>query len=210
MDTNSGISIGKRPASFWQRHPFLKDVLGLIVFVVGIFLATFALWTFVFRTYNVVGSSMKTTLMPDDRVIVNRLPVSWAHLRRQEYVPERGQIVVFSNPSYRPGDKEQFIIKRVIAFPGERVQVKDGVMKVFNDDFPNGFYPDDDFGGLPTLYTTGDLDEKIPEGALFVAGDNREGNQSFDSRNGLGLVPFYDVIGPVTMRVFPIGEARFF
>lgn len=203
-------SITERRTHFWQKHPFLKDLAGLAIFIVAVVFATFALNSFVFRSYNVIGGSMENTLHNDDRVIVNRLPVSLAHLFGKEWVPDRGQIIVFANPYYQTGEKDQFIIKRVIAFPGERVVVKEGKITVYNDEHPDGFNPDDDFNGEPKSYTTGDVDEIIPEGAVFVSGDNREGNHSFDSRNGLGLVPFYDIVGPTAFRVFPLDKVRFF
>ncbi|MCL2085396.1 signal peptidase I, partial [Candidatus Saccharibacteria bacterium] len=157
----------KRQAHFWQKHPFLKDLIGLFLFIAGVIFVTFVLTSFVFRSYNVVGGSMEETLHPEDRVIVNRLPVSWAHLFGRQYIPKRGQIVVFSNPNFVAGDRDQFIIKRVIAFPGERVVVKNGSLTVYNDDHPDGFNPDEAYDG-PKEYTTGDVDEIIPDGAIFV------------------------------------------
>ncbi|MDR0887099.1 MAG: signal peptidase I [Candidatus Nomurabacteria bacterium] len=195
---------------FWQRHPFAKDLVSLLTFIIGVILVTYALTAFVFRSYNVVGGSMENTLQPDDRVLVNRVPVSLAHLFNKNYTPNRGQVIVFINPNYRPGDQDQYIIKRTIAFSGERVVVKDGILTVYNNEHPDGFRPDDGFHGEPKAYTSGDVDEIIPEGAIFVSGDNRDGNHSFDSRNGLGLIPLYDIVGPVGLRVFPLDKVRFF
>ena len=120
---------------------------------------------------------MENTLKDSDRVIVNRAAVSLAHFFGHEYIPDRGQIIVFAN-----SDKEkiaeykelgvenpktcnapdnisdQYIVKRVIAFPGERVVVKDGVLTVYNDENPDGFIYDEqyrdgeDFG--PKEYTS--------------------------------------------------------
>jgi signal peptidase I len=50
----------------------------------------------------------------------------------------------------------------------------------------------------------------VPEDEIFVAGDHRDGNFSLDSRNGLGTVPLYDVIGPVAFRIFPFTGIRSF
>ena len=137
---------------FFQKHPLFKDLLSLASFIVAIVLGTVFLNTFIYRSYNVVGSSMENTLHGDDRVIVNRAAVSWAHFLGEEYMPERGQIIVFLNEDeervkeYKAAGvqnpmtcnvpsnvSDQYIIKRVIAFPGERVTVKDGVMKVYTD-----------------------------------------------------------------------------
>ena len=82
---------------FFQRHPLLKDLLSLVGFIVAIIVGTVFLNTYIYRSYNVVGGSMENTLHGDDRVIVNRAAVSWAHFMGQEYVPERGQVIVLFN-----------------------------------------------------------------------------------------------------------------
>ncbi len=219
--------------TFFQKHPLLKDVLSLFSFIIVIVLGTLFLNTYIYRSYNVVGSSMENTLHNDDRVIVNRAAVSWAHLMGQEYVPERGQIIVFANEDEKKvqeykadgvknpvtcnipsGVSDQYIIKRVIAFPGERVVVKNGVMTIYNDEHPDGFVYDNDWrvseSDGPKEYTSGEVDTTVPAGELFVSGDNREGSNSWDSRNGLGTIPYCRIIGPVILRLFPFDKIRGF
>jgi len=197
-------------ATFLQRHPFLKDALGIIIFIVCVLVGTLIINTFVFRSFNVLGPSMETTMYTGDRLIVNRLPVTWAQLQNKQYVPERGQIIVFKNPKYNAGMGEEFIVKRVIAFPGERVTVEDGILTVYNSEHPNGFHPDDANHGEPGSPTTGTVDTTVTDGTLFVSGDHRQDNYSYDSRNGLGLIPYYDIIGPVSSRVYPFNKIRTF
>ncbi len=199
-------------ASFMQRHQGLRDVIGLIVFVVCVAIGTLFINTYIFRTFSVVGPSMESTMYTGDRLIVSRLPVTAAQIGNKAYIPERGQVIVFKNPSprYTEGEPDEYIVKRVIAFPGERVTVKNGVVTVYNNDNPEGFHPDDDNHGEPGSPTSGRVDTKVPEGTLFVMGDHRQGNFSLDSRNGLGTVPFYDVVGPVGVRIWPIDKLRSF
>ena len=220
-------------ATFFQKHPLLKDLLSLAGFIIAIVLGTIFLNTFIYRSYNVVGGSMENTLHGDDRVIVNRAAVSWAHFTGNEYVPERGQIIVFLNEDeqkvaeYKAAGvehpmtcnvpdnvKDQYIIKRVIAFPGERVTVKDGVMTIYNDEHPDGFVYDSEWRASenegPKEHTSGEVDTVVPEGELFVSGDNREGSNSWDSRNGLGTIPYCRIVGPVILRLFPLDKIRTF
>ncbi len=197
-------------ASFLQRHPVFRDVIGVITFIVMVVLGTIFINTFIFRSFNVVGPSMETTMYTGDRLIVNRLPVTWAQVQNKDYIPHRGQIIVFKNPRFDLGMGDEYIVKRVIAFPGERVVLKNGSYTVYNAENPTGFNPDDAFHGEPGSPTSGEVDTTVPEGTLFVSGDHRQANYSYDSRNGLGTIPFYDVIGPVGVRIFPLDKIRFF
>ena len=196
--------------------------MSVLIFIVCVVVGTLLINAYIFRSYNVVGISMENTLNENDRIIVNRMAVTAAHFLGKEYVPNRGEIIIFANGdtsgplTCEPPEnvKNQYIIKRVIAFPGERVTVKDGKLMVYNDENPNGFSPDEatrksDTDG-PKSYSSGEVDMIVPEGELFVAGDNREGSNSNDSRSGLGTIPYCRIVGPAVLRIYPFNSIRTF
>lgn len=195
--------------TFFDKHESLRDIVGIIGFIIAVVVGAALINQFFFRSFSVSGPSMEPTLFTGDRLIVNRLPVTWSHLLGDAYVPPRGDIIVFKNPHFMPGGFDEFIVKRVIAFPGERVTVKDGVMTVYNEMYPDGFLIDKEFPGA-TSPTDGNVDTVVPDDELFVAGDHRQPGFSLDSRGGLGTIPYSDVIGPVALRIYPFTQARTF
>lgn len=200
-------------ASFFTRHPALKDVASLVLFVICVVIGTLLINTFIFRSYNVVGPSMESTLFTGDRLVVNRVAVTISSIKGETYVPDRGDVIVFKNPRFSLGMEDEYIVKRVIGLPGERVTLQNGHYVVYNDANPDGFDPDEFNNGEPGSPTSGTADKVVPAGEIFVSGDHREGNYSFDSRNGsegMGTIPLYDVIGPVAMRIFPFTAIRTF
>lgn len=196
-------------SNFWNEHRALKDVLSIVAFIVAVIIGAWLINLLIFRSFSVSGPSMEPTLYTGDRLIVNRLPVTWAHIQGKAYVPKRGQVIVFKNPQYLIGMQDEYIVKRVIAFPGERVTVHDGTLKVYNGQFPGGFQPDKLTVG-PTSPTDGEVDKTVPDNQLFVSGDHRQEGYSLDSRNGLGTIPYEDIIGPVALRIFPFTAIRTF
>lgn len=197
-------------AGFFRRHPSIKDYLHLLIFAVCVAIGTIFINTFIFRTFSVVGPSMEPTMYTSDRLIVNRLPVTMSQIKNTTYIPERGEVIVFKNPRFNSTGRDEYIVKRVIGLPGERVQLANGVLKVYNAEHPEGLNPDTGITDTPSSPISGEIDTTVPAGTLFVVGDHRNETFSFDSRNGLGFVPLYDVIGPVGLRIWPLDKLRTF
>jgi signal peptidase I len=158
---------------------------------------------FVFQSYVVDGSSMEPTLQNGDRIFILKLPKTVANFSGDDFIPPRGEIIVFKKPS----DPNVQLIKRVIGLPGERVVVKNGQITVYNSQNPDGFNPDEgtDYGDALAA-AEGNVDIRVGEGELFVSGDNREPGGSLDSRTGLGLVPAENIVGRLWIRYFPISN----
>lgn len=184
----------------------LKDVLSITAFIVAVIVGAWLINALIFRSFSVSGPSMENTLHTGDRLIVNRLPMAWAALQHKEFMPSRGHVIVFKNPMFQTMRQDEYIVKRVIGFAGERVVVHDGVVTIYNKEHPEGFKPYDSID-IPNDFVSGEVDKTVPEGDIFVIGDHRNGDYSLDSRNGLGTIPLNDIVGPVSFRIFPFDKA---
>ena len=142
---------------------------------------------FVVEAYRIPTESMVPTLEVGDRVLASKFTY-------RIFEPERGDIVVFD--SVDEGD-DQTLIKRVVGVAGDEIQVQSGVLYANGEEQEEPYLNDADqsrgFYG-PTV---------VPEGHIFVMGDNR-GN-SADSRV-FGPLPLENLKGEAFMRFWPISK----
>jgi signal peptidase I len=194
-----------------QRENFGNMASTIAVLLIAPLIALF-LTSFVFQSYQVDGPSMQTTLFNNDRLLVWKLPKTWSKITHHAYVPHRGDVVIFVERNNVLGDVDasggKQLIKRVIGLPGERVVVQDNAVTVYNKAHPDGFSPDKTLPyGKVIKDTAANIDVTIPEGSIYVMGDNRP--ESMDSRS-FGPVEVSNIVGKLVMRVWPINEAKIF
>jgi signal peptidase I len=193
-----------------KPHSSLRDALTTVGIVLTAVLAALFIINFVFRSYQVDGPSMENTLQNADKLIIWKVPRSWARITHHDYIPNRGDVVVFTETGlgeFGQQDTKQ-LIKRVIALPGERVVVKNGNIKVYNSAHPDGFNPDKTLPyGKDIPYTSGNVDITLGQHQVFVCGDNRP--DSLDSR-AFGPINANQIVGKLVLRVFPVGQAKAF
>lgn len=155
--------------------------------IVAIMFIMLFILTYFFRIVNVDGDSMKNTLINDEKLIVTSFM----------YTPTDGDIVVISHGQHL----DEPIIKRVIATEGETLKIDFDKQKVYvNDKLIDEPY-------ISSEIVRGDsvIPEIIPEGKIFVMGDNRA--ISNDSRyNQVGLIDVKDVIGKAQFRILPVDK----
>ncbi len=204
------ISDTPRSGKRSSRHEGLRSALSTLGILLLAPIIAILLTAFIFQSYQVDGPSMQTTLFNNDRLIVWKTPRTIARITGHPYIPNRGDIIVFTDPNIAQfgQDPNKQLIKRVIGLPGERLVVSNNVVTVYNSEHPNGFNPD---FTLPyhrmTQDTSGDINVTIQAGHVFVMGDNRP--DSLDSRL-FGQVDANHIIGKLVVRVLPINMAKRF
>ena len=173
--------------------------------IVASIIAVVLAFTFLIRIVGIDGSSMNDTLQDGDRVIVYHL----------FYTPKVGDVVVISrNVSNDAQDLTQGngpIIKRVIAVAGDTVDIRyeDGVGYVYvNNVLRNEPYIKEYISQNKGIPSAIDLPAVVPEGHVFVMGDNR--NNSLDSRSALigtdGMIDTRYILGHAVLRVYPFDK----
>ncbi len=192
-----------------KKEEVKSAIYTILLFILAPIFAIFII-VFVLQSYIVDGSSMTPTLENGNRVFIYKLPKTIAKIKKDAYIPSRGEVIVFKKPN-EPGTQ---LIKRVIGLPGERVVVKDNTVRVYNAEDPDGFDPDAATSYGPNLAQTDTgsqiTDIIVGDNELFVMGDNRTPGGSLDSHSGLGLVPVNNIVGRLWIRYFPLSEIKVF
>lgn len=193
--------------SLHRRNYWLGALTHVFSIIVVAFILVFIFTIIILQPYHVRGSSMEPTLQEGDRLFILRLGKITANIFGTDYVPKRGEIIIFHNPG-----KNDKWIKRVIGLPGERLVIENNKITIYNQEYPRGFEPN--FNLDPPLpdfpLSEPRLDRTVNQGEVFVLGDNRLPGQSDDSRGPIGNIPVEDIDGVVLIRVVPILDFRFF
>ena len=223
----------KKPA---KKQDSLIEVVKTIVYAL---LIAGVIRSFLFQPFNIPSGSMEGTLLVGDYLFVSKAAYGYSRHSFPFGVipfsgrffagsPTRGDVVVFKFP----GDNSTDYIKRLIGMPGDRIQMREGVLYI-NDSAVRKTKIDDyveDTGGLEhhvpqyretlpggVTYNVLDRDEQgaldntqvfvVPEGHYFMMGDNRD--NSADSRADVGYVPFENFVGKAEIIFFSTdGSAR--
>jgi signal peptidase I len=211
-----GDEAREQPQGFWRRRKqkkekprspwaFLRElpVLLLVAFVLALLIKTFLL-----QAFYIPSASMEPTLRVGDRVLVNKLVYRF-------HPPRRGDVIVFEDPTPGPeedrgalsafwdwlteglgvsSNPEKDFIKRVIALPGETIEIEQGRVFIdgreLDEPYLHPFKDATDYGP-----------ERVPADSLFVMGDNRA--NSNDSRRSLGFIPYDRVVGKAFVIIWP-------
>jgi signal peptidase I len=226
-DTAPGGEVVTKPAKKQESWLEVAKTIIYALLIAGV------IRSFLFQPFNIPSGSMEDTLLIGDYLFVSKAAYGYSRYsfpfglvpfngRFLASPPKRGDVVVFKFP----GDNSTDYIKRLIGLPGDRIQMKDGVLYI-NDKAGPKVKVDDamvaDQGGTPRpvpkyretlpngvsyyvldLQPDGDLDNTqvfvVPEGHYFMMGDNRD--NSSDSRASVGYVPFENFVGKAEIIFF--------
>lgn len=191
----------------------IKNVLSWTGAIIIAFTCSFFLQSEVFAGVTVDQNSMRNTLYPNQKIIIDKLSYQFAE-------PDQGDIIVFLANSEKGNvavgmlrslellankfiqseeieEKHEMMVKRVIGIPGDVVDIIDGEVYV------NDSKVIEEYAKGATHTGEFQLPVTVEENQLFVLGDNRE--VSIDSRE-YGLVDYKQLEGKVTYRIFPVKE----
>jgi signal peptidase I len=206
---------GGDPASDVASRPkptLTRSVVEWVLVIAAALLISFGIKTFLFQPFKIPSGSMEQTLKVGDRVLVNKLSY---HL----HGVHRGDVVVFERPPNHPEIDAKDLIKRVIGLPGDRLTIKGNQVlidgKPLSEPYvkhvpgtdqaepslprpPGCTFPD--FTGVDEPPDLPPDTIVVPEGDVFVMGDNR--TDSSDSRC-FGPIPKKLIVGRAFLRMWP-------
>lgn len=175
------------PKKKWVKE--LRDILITVILAVVIMLV---LNRYVFNLSVVKGQSMQPTLADNERLFIDKIVYYFTS-------PKHGEVVVLQDPDQNTSGKS-YLVKRIIAVPGDRVEIRNHRLFV-NDEIQNESYTDVQIEDADVSVIT------LQEDEFFVMGDNRHAGKSKDSRY-FGSVSRQAIVGRAEFIFWPIYTIR--
>lgn len=167
---------------------YRKELFPVLVCVILAFFTAKIISTYVIQITIVHGNSMEATVSDDDKLLVSKLNYKLEK-------PKRFDVIVFSK------QKDQNLIKRVIGLPGEKVEIKEGIIYI------DGEKLEENYGLNPLNPEADPVEMQLNKDEYFVLGDNR--SVSLDSRFGaVGAVKKSEIIGEALIRLYPFNKIQ--
>ena len=177
-------------SSFWST---IVDIVETIVVAAAIFIVVYL---FLLQPHQVKGASMKPSFNDGEYILTDKISYRFSE-------PRRGDVVVFKAPTNPDVD----FIKRIVALPGEKLEIKNNKIIIYNNENPKGFTLSEPYQVMAPIAGGAHVQEgnivEVPTGNYFVFGDNR--THSFDSREW-GPLPRKSIIGKAWLRYWPLSK----
>ena len=220
-----------------KKNSFFGNLKSIFI---AIFIALL-IRSFIFEPFNIPSGSMKPNLLVGDFIFVSKysygfskhsLPFSIPLIPGKFFsnIPERGDVVVFKTPENNRTD----YIKRVIGLPGDKIEIKNGIIfingseilrKKLNDFIDtdnktsnkrvrmyNEYFFNKEINILD-ITDNGIADNtqlfNVPENHFFVMGDNRDNSQDSRFISTVGFIPYENLVGKAQFIFFSLENARF-
>ncbi len=170
-----------------MKEQIKKEIISWLKMLIFCFLTALFINNVIIVNANVPSGSMENTIMTKDKIVAFR----WSYIFSE---PKRGDIIVFKFPD----DIEQKIlyVKRVIGIPGDKVEIKDGLVYLNNEIIEESYLKED----MLSNKSWGPY--YVPEDSYFMLGDNR--NYSADSRYWENTFVHKDgIVGKAFFKYFP-------
>jgi len=205
MEKNQNLKIQDEEIVYYGVGSFIWEIVKVFFWALVVIIP---IRVFLFQPFFVQGASMESNFEDGNYLVVGELGYKETKLKigNTELLTinsfkelKRGDVVVF----HYPKNPQQFFIKRVIALPGEKIEIIEGTVKIFNQENPEGFVLNENEYLSEGTFTKGTVSMQLSSGEYFVMGDNRAA--SFDSRNW-GSVPKNDIVGKVFFRAWPFSD----
>ncbi len=218
-DVKNYSNPNKEKVSKSKTDKILREIWEWIYTIAIAFAIVFTIKAFIFDIVKVDGSSMYPTLVHGDRLIVTKLGyqpkvgdiviLDSNYKHREEYITTKARSEGKEKYSFferlfldlPENFEKRYYVKRIIALPGQTVDLKDGKVYIDGELFEEEYYtgitlPADSTVSFPLV---------VEEDTVFVMGDNRP--NSTDSRfSDLGLVPYDALLGKSQVRIWPLSE----
>lgn len=164
----------------WGKSLLIALVIGMIVKM------------FFFTPFKVEGASMQPTLHNEDRLIVNKIAMHVSSL-------QRGDVVIIKKTN-----DPKYYVKRIIGLQKDTIKIVDGELFVNNQKQQEPYLNQDLLNEYKEYLNVEET--KVPDGKVFVMGDNRLNSK--DSRNGLGYIDVSDIVGKSQLVFYPLDRIK--
>ena len=200
----------------------LKEVWEWVYTIIIAIVIAFLIKGFLFDVVKVDGSSMFPTLVNNDRLIVTKLGyephagdiiiLDSRYKEREEYFDklaasegkdELSSVDKFFKTNFSMPDdlKKRYYVKRIIALPGQTIDIRDGKVFVDGQQLDEEYYK----GVTNPIDPRQEFPQTVEDNMVFVMGDNRPNSK--DSRSTeLGQVPYEAILGKSQLRIWPLSK----
>ena len=204
-DLDRELSLEREPAGGMAESSggsrLARTIGEWVVVVVIAIAAALIIRLFLFQQYYIDGPSMESTLQPQDRVLVNKLSYRLHDVNR-------GDVVVFDRVT--SPDRHDDLIKRVIALPGETIEIRSCTVYVDGVRLEEPYLDDESLAQVDPVARCGSHTDAnatvVPPEMVYVMGDNRQ--QSFDSRD-FGPIEIDKIRGRAFLVMWPLSAWAF-